>query len=207
MPKIKVFDTSAKEVGVIELSDEIFAVPYNESLIHEVVVAQLANSRQGTQSALFRGEVRGHARKPYKQKGTGNARHGSTKSPEFRGGGVVFAPKPRDYSKKVNKKAKVLAFLSAMSTKIAENEVIVIKEWDIVAPKTKLMQNVMENFNLIGRNVIVVDEPNDVVLRASNNIPKLSVVPSELLSVYDIVSNKNLIMTEATIKNLEEAFK
>lgn len=207
MPKIKVFDTSAKEVGMIELSDEIFAVPYNESLIHEVVVAQRANSRQGTQSTLFRSEVRGHARKPYKQKGTGNARHGSTKSPEFRGGGVVFAPKPRDYSKKVNKKAKVLAFLSAMSTKIADNEVIVIKEWDIVSPKTKLMQNVMENFDLNGRNVIVVDEPNETVLRASNNIPKLSVVPSELLSVYDVVSNKKLIMTEATIKNLEEAFK
>lgn len=207
MPNIKIYDTSAKEVGELTLSDEIFNVPYNEALIHEVVVAYLANNRQGTQSALTRSEVRGHAKKPWKQKGTGRARHSSTKSPIWEGGGVAFAPKPRDYSKKINKKAKVVAFLSAFSTKLADNEVIVIKDWDLKEIKTKAMQNILDNFGLKGRNAIVLAEPNEIVSKSASNIQKLSVIDSELLNTYEIVSNNKLIMTEATIKQLEEAFK
>ena len=174
MPKIKIYDTSAKEVGELKLSD-VFTVPYNEALIHEVVVAYLANNRQGTQSALTRSEVRGHAKKPWRQKGTGRARHSSTKSPIWTGGGMAFAVKPRDYSKKVNKQAKVIAFLSAFSTKLANNEVIVVKEWDLKEAKTKLMQKVLDNFKLDGTNTIVLSDANEVVLKSASNIQKLNV--------------------------------
>jgi len=207
MPKIKVYDLNAKEVGEMELADDIFTVPYNEALIHEAVVAHLANARQGTKATLTRAEVRGHAKKPWRQKGTGRARHSSTKSPIWTGGGMAFALRPRDFSKKINKKAKVVAFLSAFSTKISDNEVIVVKDWSIKEPKTKLMQQVLDNFKLVGRNAIVLNDANETVLRASSNIQDLSVVDVELLSTYDVVSNKKLIMTESCLKELEEAFK
>lgn len=206
MPKIKIYDTSAKEVGELKLSD-VFNVPYNEALIHEVVVAYLANNRQGTQSALTRSEVRGHAKKPWRQKGTGRARHSSTKSPIWTGGGMAFAVKPRDYTKKVNKQAKVIAFLSAFSTKLANNEVIVVKEWDLKEAKTKLMQKVLDNFKLDGTNTIVLSDANEVVLKSAANIQKLNVTDVDLLNTYDVVSSAKLIMDEATIKQLEEAFK
>ena len=206
MPKIKIYDTSAKEVGELKLSD-VFTVPYNEALIHEVVVAYLANNRQGTQSALTRSEVRGHAKKPWRQKGTGRASHSSTKSPIWTGGGMAFAVKPRDYSKKVNKQAKVIAFLSAFSTKLANNEVIVVKEWDLKEAKTKLMQKVLDNFKLDGTNTIVLSDANEVVLKSASNIQKLNVTDVDLLNTYDVVSSAKLIMDEATIKQLEEAFK
>lgn len=208
MPNIKIYDTSAKEVGELNLSDDIFNVPYNEALVHNVIVAYQANNRQGTQSALTRSEVRGHARKPWRQKGTGRSRHSSTKSPIWTGGGVAFAPKPRDYSKKVNKKAKAIAFLSAFSTKLANNEVIVLNDWNISEPKTKVVQSVLDNFKIAGRRVaVVVDDANPVVAKSAKNIQKLSVLDVELLNTYDVVSNEKLIMTEATIKHLEEAFK
>ena len=206
MPNIKVYDLSAKEVGELKLSDEVFNVPYNEALIHEVVVAQLANGRQGTKATLTRAEVRGHAKKPWRQKGTGSARHSSTKSPIWTGGGMAFALKPRDFSKKVNKKAKVVAFLSAFTTKLNDNEVIVVKDFDLKEPKTKLMQQVLDAFKLSGRNLIVLNDANENVLRASSNIQGLSVTDVELLNTYDVVSNKKVIMTEACIKELEEAF-
>ena len=206
MPKIKIYDTSAKEVGELKLSD-VFTVPYNEALIHEVVVAYLANNRQGTQSALTRSEVRGHAKKPWRQKGTGRARHSSTKSPIWTGGGMAFAVKPRDYTKKVNKQAKVIAFLSAFSTKLANNEVIVVKDWDLKEAKTKLMQNVVDNFKLNGTNTIVLSDANENVIKSASNIQKLNVTDVDLLNTYDVVSSAKLIMDEATIKQLEEAFK
>lgn len=206
MPNIKIYDTSAKEVGELKLSD-VFSVPYNEALIHQVVVAYLANNRQGTQSALTRSEVRGHAKKPWRQKGTGRARHSSTKSPIWTGGGMAFAVKPRDYSKKVNKQAKVIAFLSAFSTKLANKEVIVIKNWDLKEAKTKLMQKIVDNFKLEGTNTIVLSDANEVVLKSARNIQKLNVTDIDLLNTYDIVSSAKIIMDEATIKQLEEAFK
>lgn len=207
MPKIKIYNTAAEAVGNVTLSDEIFATEYNEPLIHEVIVAQLANARQGTKSALTRSEVRGHAKKPWRQKGTGRARHGSTKAPQWTGGGVAFAPKPRDFSKKVNKKAKVVAFLSAMSEKIRNNEVIVIDEWTLTENKTKEMQKVLNNFKCEGNNLIVLNDANEMVLRTANNIPNVDVEDVELLNTYQVVNYNKLIMTKATIKQLEEAFK
>ncbi len=207
MPSIKIYDTSKKEVGTLNLNDEIFAVPYNEALIHEVVVAQLANNRQGTKSALTRSEVRGHAKKPWKQKGTGRARQGSTKAPQFTGGGIAFAVKPRDFSKKVNKKAKSIAFLSAISTKIKDEELFVINEFNLAEAKTKLMQQVLDNFGANGRTVIVLDDENETLTRAANNIQNLTVVNAELLNTYEVVSNQKVLITEKAIKQLEEAYE
>lgn len=207
MSSIKVYDLNAKEVGQMTLSDDVFNVEYNEPLIHEAVVAYLANNRQGTKATLTRAEVRGHAKKPWRQKGTGRARHSSTKSPIWTGGGMAFALKPRDFSKKMNKRAKVGAFLSAFTTKLKDEEVIVVKDWDLKEPKTKLMQNVLDNFNLKGRVAIVLNDANETVIRTARNIQDLSVLDVELLNTYDVVSNKKLIMTETCLKELEEAFK
>ena len=140
----KLYDMSANEIGEIELPENVFDIAYNEALIHEVVVAHNANQRQGTKSTLTRSEVRGHAKKPYRQKHTGRARHGSTKSPEYKGGGVVFAPKPRDFSKKVNKQVKKIAFASALSAKLAQNDIVFIDEFKLDAPKTKEVQKLRE---------------------------------------------------------------
>lgn len=207
MPSIKIYDTSKQEVGTLNLNDEIFAVPYNEALIHEVVVAHLANNRQGTQSALTRSEVRGHAKKPWRQKGTGHARHGSTKAPQWTGGGVAFAVKPRDYTKKVNKKAKAIAFLSAISTKIKDEELFVINEFNFAEPKTKLMQEVLNKFEAKGRTLIVTEANDETVLRVSGNLENVSVVTSELLNTYELVSNEKVLITEKAIKQLEEAYE
>jgi large subunit ribosomal protein L4 len=205
MPKINLYDMSANKVGTVEVSD-LFTVPYNESLIHDVVVAHLANQRQGTKSALTRSEVRGHAKKPWKQKGTGRARQGSTKGPQWVGGGVVFAPKPRDFSKKVNKQAKEIAFLSALSTKIADKELFVIKDFALTDAKTKSLQTVLDNFKVSGKAVIVTKTNDATMIRASKNIQDLSVVEVELLNTYELVSNKVVLMSEDALKQLEEAF-
>ena len=148
MAKIKVFDMSAKEVGSLSLSDDVFKVEYNEPVIHQVIVAENANARQGTKSVLSVSEVRGHHKKPYAQKHTGNARHGNTKAPQYKGGGVVHAMKPRDFSKKVNKQVKYLAFVSALSQKLAQNEITVIDEIKVAEPKTKLIVDMMNALSL-----------------------------------------------------------
>ena len=204
MAKVKVYDMAAKEVGEIELSD-IFSVPYNEALIHEAVVAYNANQRQGTKSTLTRSEVRGHAAKPYRQKGTGHARQGSTKGPHYTGGGVVFAPKPRDFSKKVNKQAKRLALLSALSQKLAQEEVVVLDKFEVASAKTKDAQNFLNAFKFDGSVLVVASNNSDNELRATSNIPALNTVNVELLNVYEVVSNKNVVLTQDAIKYLEEA--
>jgi len=206
MAKLKVYNMQAGEVGQIDLADELFAVPYNEALIHEVVVAYNANQRQGTKSALTRSEVRGHAKKPWRQKGTGHARHGSTKGPQWTGGGVVFAPKPRDFSKKVNKQKKRYALLSALSTKIAQNEVVILDKFAFEAPKTKEAQAFLNAFKF-EKSVLVINAQNDKNIRlATANIPALSVEEAANINVYDIVSNKNIVLTESAIKSIEEAY-
>ena len=206
MAKLKVYNMQAGEVGQIDLADELFAVPYNEALIHEVVVAYNANQRQGTKSTLTRSEVRGHAKKPWRQKGTGRARHGSTKGPQWTGGGVVFAPKPRDFSKKVNKQKKRYALLSALSTKIAQNEVVILDKFAFEAPKTKQAQAFLDAFKF-DKKVLVVNDVNDKNIRlATANIPALSVEEAANINVYDIVSNKNIVLTESAIKSIEEAY-
>ena len=206
MAKLKVYNMQAGEVGQINLPDELFAVPYNEALIHEVVVAYNANQRQGTKSALTRSEVRGHAKKPWRQKGTGRARHGSTKGPQWTGGGVVFAPKPRDFSKKVNKQKKRYALLSAISTKIAQNEVVVLDKFAFEAPKTKEAQAFLNAFKF-EKSVLVINDVNDKNIKlATANIPALSVEEAANINVYDIISNKNIVLTQSAIKSIEEAY-
>ena len=206
MAKVKVFNMQASEVGSINLPDDLFAVEYNEALIHEVVVAYNANQRQGTKSALTRSEVRGHAKKPWRQKGTGRARHGSTKGPQWTGGGVVFAPKPRDFSKKVNKQKKRYALLSALSTKIAQNEVVVLDKFAFETPKTKEAKAFVDAFKFNGK-VLVVNDVNDKnILLATANLPSLSAKEVANINVYDIISNKNVVLTQSAIKSIEEAY-
>ena len=204
--KSKLYDMTAKEIGEIELPENVFDVAYNEPLIHEVVVAYNANQRQGTKSTLTRSEVRGHAKKPYRQKHTGRARHGSTKSPEYKGGGVVFAPKPRDFEKKLNKQVKRIAFASALSAKLAQNEVIFIDEFKLDAPKTKEVQKFLDAFKFDKKVVVVTDTPNSDAVRASNNMQNVKIQIAELLSTYDVVANKVVVLTKNAVKTLEEAY-
>ncbi len=203
----KVFNMQNKEVESITLKDEVFKVDYNEALVHEVVVAYLANQRQGTKSTLTRSEVRGHAKKPWKQKHTGSARHGSRKGPQWTGGGIVFAPKPRDFSKKVNKFAKRAAFLSAISQKVAQNELVILDEFKIEEAKTKYAQAFLNAFNFKSSTIVVLDEKCEDVLKASANIQKLDVTYVDLLNTYDVVSNKQVVITKSAIKRLEEAYE
>ncbi len=206
MPKVKVYNINAEECGSVTLKDEVFKVPYNEALIHEVIVAYLANQRQGSKSTLTRTEVRGHAKKPWAQKHTGHARQGSTKGPQWTGGGVVFAPKPRDFSKKVNAKAKKLAFVSALSKKLEQKEITVLDEIKI-EPKTKEMQKVLDNFKFDRSTILVIDGADENIMRASSNIPTLSVVEASLLNTYEVVANRNVVFTKDAIKKLQEACK
>ncbi len=205
MAKVKVYNMKAEEVGSLNLKNEVFGVEYNEPLIHEVVVAYNANQRQGNKSTLTRSEVRGHSAKPYRQKGTGRARQGSTKGPQFIGGGVVFAPKPRDFSKKVNKQAKRTALLSALSQKLAQKELTVLDKFEVASAKTKDAQKFMDAFKFNGSVLVVSANNTDKELKATNNIPNLSTVNVELLNTYDVVSNRNVVLTESAVKFLEEA--
>jgi len=203
--KLNVVDMAGKAAGTIEVSDAVFGQEYNEALIHQVVVAQLANKRQGTHAAKTRSEVRGGGAKPYRQKGTGRARQGSGVSPQFVGGGVVFAKKPRDFSQKVNKSMKKSAFYSALSEKLRQNEITVLDEFKIAEPKTKLVANAVDALKLEGNILFVVEEHDELALRASGNIPAVSLSEVRLLNVYDIVSIKNWVLTKGAIKKLEEA--
>ncbi len=205
MAKLKVFNMQAQEVGQVSLP-EVLEVSYNEALIHEMIVAYNANQRQGTKSTLTRSEVRGHAKKPYRQKGTGHARQGSTKGPQYTGGGIVFAPKPRDFSKKVNKQARRVALLSALSEKIREGQVTVLDNFAFNAPKTKDAQNFVDAFKFDG-SVLVVSKANDTNAKKSTaNIPSLAIEEVGYLNVYEVVACKNLVLTKDAIKSIEEAY-
>lgn len=206
MAKLTVYNMNKEEVGNVELSEGLFNAEYKESLIHQVVVAMHNNARQGTKSTLTRSEVRGHAKKPWRQKGTGRARHGSSKGPQWVGGGVVFAPKPRDFSQKVNKKMRDVAFASAISEKIRQNEVVVIDKIEFANAKTKEMVKMLEAFNLKKRTIIVTAENDTIVNRVANNIEKVSVAEAKLLNVCDIVENTNVVFTLDAIKKVEEAY-
>ena len=204
--KVKVFNMENAEVGSLTLKDEVFKAEYNEPLIHEVVVAYNANQRQGTKSTLTRSEVRGHAKKPYRQKHTGRARHGSTKSPEYKGGGVVFAPKPRDFTKKLNKQVKKIAFASAVSEKLRQNEIIFIDEFKLAEPKTKEVIKFLDAHKLDRTVVIVTEQKNADALRAAGNLQNVQIQIAELLSTYDVVANSKVVMTQGAVKSLEEAY-
>ena len=207
MASIKVLNISGQECDTLKVSDKVFKQEYNEALIHQVVVAYLANQRQGSKSTLTRSEVRGHAKKPWRQKGTGRARQGSTKGPQWRGGGVVFAPKPRDYSKKVNKEAKRTAFRSAISTKLAEQEIIVLNDLTLAEAKTKLMKEVYTNLGLKRNVLFVTSGNNENVIKASANIPTIDVTTANLLNVYDIMVCDRLVLTVDAVKQIEEAYE
>lgn len=206
MPKVKVYNLNAEAVGTMTLKESVFGAEYNESLIHEVVVAYLANQRQGNKSTLTRSEVRGHAKKPWAQKHTGRARHGDTKGPQFTGGGVVFAPKPRDFSKKVNKSAKRSAFISAISTKLANKEFTAVDSFVLGDAKTKLAQNVLDSFKLNGRTLFITSNADENLLRATANIPSLEVVDAKLVNTYQLVASKNVLASKEAIKQIEEAY-
>jgi len=204
--QVKLYNTSAAEVGKINLADAVFGCEYNEALIHQAVVAYQANQRQGTKSALTRTEVRGGGIKPWRQKGTGRARQGSIRAPQWIKGGVVFAPKPRDFSKKLNKKMRAQAFRSAISYKAQNNELYVVDGIKLDAPKTKLVAAILKNFNLNKRTLILVTENDGDVVRAGANIEKLTVTAANLANVYELVSNVAVIATKDAIKQIEEAY-
>ncbi len=196
-----------EETGsTLSLKKEVFGAEYNEALIHQVVVAYLANNRQGTKSALTRSEVRGHAKKPWRQKGTGRARQGSTKGPQWRGGGIVFAPKPRDFSKKVNKEAKRNAFISAISAKLKDKEIIVIDNIDLKDYKTKNLVKVVDALKLDKTAIFVTKENNENLIKASGNLENIDVTTADILNVYDIVCCDKLVLTVDAIKEIQEAY-
>jgi large subunit ribosomal protein L4 len=204
MPQINVVDVTGKKVGKLDLRDEVFGAEYNEALIHQVVVAQAANKRQGTKSTLTRTEVRGGGVKPWRQKGTGRARQGSIRSPQWIKGGVVFAPKPRDFSKKINKKAKDAAMKSALSYKAQHNEIIVLDDIKLTAPKTREVAAILKNLALTQKTLLVVPDGYESVVIASANIPFVTTTASNGISVHQLVNNINMLTTKTAIKQIEE---
>ena len=204
MAAIKVYNMKGSEVGTMELNDSVFAVEYKEPLIHQAVVTRLANERQGTKSTLTRSEVRGGGIKPWRQKGTGRARQGSIRAPQWIKGGVVFAPKSRDFSKKMNDKAKKAALLSALSKKVADGEFIVVDELKVSAPKTKEMAAFQKALGLNKTALVVMDNDDVNVIRAAANLPKLATLPLAQLSTYEVVVNNKVVMTKAAVEKFQE---
>lgn len=204
--KIDVFNLEAKKVGDMELNEAVFGQEYNEALIHQVVVAQLANKRQGNKSTLTRSEVRGGGAKPWRQKGTGRARQGSIRSPQWTGGGVVFAPKQRDFSQKINKKMRVAATISALSAKVADNKMVVVENLAFEQAKTKLVAQMLKAFDIKGKVIVLTDKDDETVLRACANIQNVTVCNVDLINVYDLVANADCIATQAAIRKLEEVY-
>lgn len=205
MPTLDLFNKEGQKVGDIQIDENIFGVEINADAIHQVVVAQLANKRQGTQSAKTRAEVRGGGIKPWRQKGTGRARQGSIRSPQWIHGGIVFAPKPRDYRVSVPKKMRRVAFKSALSAKVAENEMIVIDSLEFDAPKTKAMLDVLNAFNA-KKTLIVVAESNENIYKSARNIPGVQVLPVNNLNVYDILKYEKFIVTKDAVSKIEEVY-
>ncbi|MBQ0042352.1 MAG: 50S ribosomal protein L4 [Lachnospiraceae bacterium] len=204
---VSVFNMEGKEVGSIELSDAVFGVEINEHLVHMAVVQQLADNRQGTQKAKTRSEVSGGGRKPWRQKGTGHARQGSTRSPQWTGGGVVFAPVPRDYSFKLNKKEKRAALKSALTNKVNEERIIVLEDLKMDAPKTKSFATMLDKLKITGTKALfVMDEKNDNVVKSANNIPTVQTTITGSINVYDIMKAGVLVLTKDAVKKIEEVY-
>ena len=205
MASVKVYDIEGKEVETLELNDSIFGVEINEHLMHLAVVGQLANSRQGTQSAKTRSEVSGGGRKPWRQKGTGHARQGSTRSPQWTGGGVVFAPKPRDYSVKMNKKEKRIALKSALTSRVNEGKLIVVDELKFEAPKTKEFAKVMANLNT-KKALVVLNENDANTVKSAKNIPTVKTALTNTINVYDILKYDTVVVEKAAVATIEEVY-
>ena len=206
MAKVKVLNMAGTETGTIDLNDAVFGIEPNQNAVHAVVKNYLANRRQGTQSAKTRGDVRGGGRKPFRQKGTGRHRQGSTTDPSQVGGGVAFAPKPRSYRYTLPKKLRRLAMLSALSSKVAENEMIVLDELKFDAPKTKEMVKVLENVKAGKKALIVTAEKDENVVRSAANIPGVRTALVSTMNVYEIINHENFIVTTEAIKKIEEVY-
>ena len=205
MANVSVYNIEGKEVGSIELNDAVFGVEVNEHLVHMAVVNQLANNRQGTQSAKTRSEVSGGGRKPWRQKGTGHARQGSTRAPQWTGGGIVFAPKPRDYSFKMNKKEKRIALLSALSSKVADNKIVVLDAFNLDEVKTKKFAEVMSNLK-VDKALVVIEGENKNVVLSGRNIPSVKVTATNEINTYDVLKYTTLVVTKAAVEKLEEVY-
>ena len=205
MANVAVFNMEGKEVGTLDLSDAVFGVEVNEHLVHMAVVWQLANKRQGTQKAKTRSEVSGGGRKPWRQKGTGHARQGSTRSPQWTGGGVVFAPVPRDYSFKLNKKEKRAALKSALTSRVQENKLIVVDELKFDEIKTKNFKQVMDNLK-VSKGLVVINENDKNVVMSAKNMPTVNTTLTSTLNVYDVMKAGTLDLTKEAVKTIEEVY-
>ena len=205
MANVSVYNMEGKEVGTMELNDAVFGVEINDHLVHLAVVRQLANNRQGTQKAKTRSEVSGGGRKPWRQKGTGHARQGSTRSPQWTGGGVVFAPKPRDYSIKLNKKERRLAIKSALTTKVNESKLIVLDSFELDEIKTKKFVAVMNNLKA-EKALVVLNEKNDNVIKSANNVPTVKTALTNTINVYDILKYDTLVLTQDAVATIQEVY-
>ena len=205
MANVSVYNIEGKEVGTIDLSDAVFGVEVNEHLLHMAVVSQLANKRQGTQKAKTRSEVSGGGRKPWRQKGTGHARQGSTRSPQWKGGGVVFAPTPRDYTIRLNKKEKRAALKSALTSRVQDNKFIVVDEFKFDEIKTKKFQNVMDNLKVSKALVVLGDNDQNTVLSA-RNIAGVKTAQAGTINVYDILKYNTVVATKAAVASIEEVY-
>ena len=205
MANVSVYNIEGNEVGTIDLSDAVFGVEVNEHLLHMAVVSQLANKRQGTQKAKTRSEVRGGGRKPWRQKGTGHARQGSTRAPQWTGGGVVFAPTPRDYSFKLNKKEKRAALKSALTSRVEEKKFIVLDEINFGEIKTKNFQNVLNNLN-VAKALVVLEDGNKNAELSARNIPSVKTARTNTINVYDILKYNTVIATKAAVETIEEVY-
>lgn len=205
MPKVALYDIKGQVIGDIELSENVFGQEANEPVVHQAVVAHLANCRQGTQSAKTRSEVSGGGKKPYRQKGTGRARQGSTRAPQWTHGGVVFAPKPRDYTQKVNAKVKRIGLKSALSSKVVDSELIVFDALNIEAPKTKEMVKVLKAVD-VDKALIVLADKDETVERAAANIPGVKTTLVGTLNTYEVLKYKKLILTKDSVAKIEEVY-
>ena len=205
MAKVSVYNMEGKEVGNMDLNDAVFGVEINEHLVHMAVVQQLANNRQGTQKAKTRSEVSGGGRKPWRQKGTGHARQGSTRSPQWTGGGTVFAPVPRDYSFKLNKKEKRAALKSVLTSKVQENKFIVVDELKLDEIKTKKFVAVMNNLKA-EKALVVLNEKNDNVIKSANNVPTVKTALTNTINVYDILKYDTLVLTQDAVATIQEVY-
>ena len=205
MAKVSVYNMEGKQVGDIELNDAVFGVEVNNHLVHMAVVNQLANNRQGTQSAKTRSEVSGGGRKPWKQKGTGHARQGSTRSPQWTGGGIVFAPKPRDYSFKMNKKEKQLALKSVLTSRVQENKFIVVDEIKLEEAKTKKFAEALNNLK-VSKALVVLNSNDANVVRSAKNIPTVKTALTNTINVYDILKYDTVVIDKAAVATIEEVY-
>ena len=205
MANVAVYNMEGKEVDKIELNDSIFGVEINEDLVHMAVLQQLANKRQGTQKAKTRSEVRGGGRKPWRQKGTGHARQGSTRSPQWTGGGVVFAPTPRDYSFKLNKKEKRAALKSALTSRVVENKFVVVDELKLDEIKTKKFVEVLKNLN-VEKALVVLNDMDEKVIASAANIPTVKTTQTNELNVFDVLKYDTVVVTKAAVATIEEVY-